>query len=245
MRYILSIIATLMVANLWAQKLPERHQVRVGNKAYNKSEYKGAIDRYNRAKELAPTDFDVLYNYANALQKDEQYEAAEKQYTAINADSLATDKERADLYYNLGNSQFKQQKYKEALESYKNSIRMNPDDGEAKYNFAYTKALLDEQENQDNQDQQDQEQNQDQNDENQDGEDKQDQNQDKEQNQDQDKSDNKQNKQDEQQQQPADGQISPQEQQQMLDAIQAQEDKTQEKLDEKAKGTVIPGAKNW
>ena len=34
-------------------------------------------------------------------------------------------------------------------------------------------------------------------------------------------------------------------QQQLLNAIQAQEDKTQEKLDEKAKGVVVKGRKNW
>lgn len=33
-------------------------------------------------------------------------------------------------------------KYPEALESYKNSLRMNPADQEAKYNYAYTKRLL-------------------------------------------------------------------------------------------------------
>ena len=38
--------------------------------------------------------------------------------------------------------------------------------------------------------------------------------------------------------------LTPQEQQQMLDAIQAQEDKTQEKLKEKA-GVVVRGNKNW
>ena len=31
----------------------------------------------------------------------------------------------------------------------------------------------------------------------------------------------------------------------MLDAIQAQEDKTQDKLKEKARGMVIRGRKNW
>ena len=38
--------------------------------------------------------------------------------------------------------------------------------------------------------------------------------------------------------------ILPEEQERMLDAIQAQEDKTQEKLKEKA-GVVVRGNKNW
>ena len=44
--------------------------------------------------------------------------------------------------------------------------------------------------------------------------------------------------------QPVEGAISEQEQEQMLDAIQAQEDRTQEKLKEK-QGIVIRGTKNW
>ena len=62
------------------------------------------------------------------------------------ADSLRTDEERAEAFYNLGNAQFKQQKYKEALESYKQSLRLNPADQQAKYNYAYTKRLIDDNE---------------------------------------------------------------------------------------------------
>ena len=58
-----------------------------------------------------------------------------------------------------------------------------------------------------------------------------------------DQQDNKGDKGD-QQGQPTPSGISPQEQQQMLDAIQAQEDKTQEKLKEK-QGVVVRGKKNW
>ena len=45
-------------------------------------------------------------------------------------------------------------------------------------------------------------------------------------------------------QQPKSG-MSEEQQQQLLNAIQAQEDKTQDKLDEKAKGVIIKGKKNW
>ncbi len=245
MRYILSIIITLFTLTLSAQELPERGLVRRGNRAYNKGEYKSAIESYDRALQAAPTSFEARYNYANALHKDEQYAKAEELYASINVDSLATDADRADLYYNLGNSQFMQQKYKEALESYKSSIRINYEDQEAKYNYAYTKKLLEDQEqNQDqNQDQnEDQDENEDQQDENQDQNDDQgDQNEDQ-QDENEDQGDGEQ---EQKESPPSEGQISPQEQQQMLDAIQAQEDKTQEKLKEEGKGVVVKGRKNW
>ncbi len=250
MKYILTLVVTLFTLSLSAQELPERGLVRKGNRAYNKNEYKEAIESYDKAHKIDSTSFEATYNYANALHKDEQYAAAEKLYAGVDAEQLATDADRADLYYNLGNSQFMQKKYKEALESYKSSMRAAPDDQEAKYNYAYTKKLLEDQQNEDqnqdqNQDQQDQ--NQDQQDQNED-QNKDDQNQDQQdQNQDQNKDQGDQDKKDQPQgEQPQEGRISPQEQQQMLDAIQAQEDKTQEKLEEKkGKGVLVRGRKNW
>ena len=60
----------------------------------------------------------------------------------------------------------------------------------------------------------------------------------------QDNKEDKQDKQDNQNQNSPEEQISDREQQAMLDAIQAQEDKTQEKLKEK-NGVIIRGGKNW
>ena len=133
------------------------------------------------------------------------------------------------------------EKLKEALESYRNSLRLNPDDMEAKYNYAYTKRLLEQQQQQNQQNNQNQDQNQNQNDQN---------NQDKEENQDnkeQKQNDPNQNrdqqKPEEKEEQQREG-ISPQEREAMLEAIQAQEDKTQEKVKEK-QGVVVFGNKNW
>ncbi len=250
MRYILTFVVTLFTLSLSAQALPERGLIRKGNRAYNKNEYKGAIESYDKAHQVAPDSFEAIYNYANAMHKDEQYAKAEELYGSLKAEELPSDADRADLFYNLGNSQFMQQKYQEALESYKSSMRVNPDDQDAKYNYAYTKKLLEDQQNQDENQDQNQDENEDQ-DENQDqDQDQGDQDQDQG-DQDQDQGDQEQeqgdqgDKEQDGQQQPSEGRISPQEQAQMLDAIQAQEDKTQEKLEEQGKGVIVRGRKNW
>ena len=100
-----------------------------------------------RALEAAPESFEARYNLGNALYKAERFDKAEQTMRQAAADTLRTDDERAQAFYNLGNAQFKQQKYKEALESYKQSLRLNPSDQEAKYNYAYTKRLIDDDEN--------------------------------------------------------------------------------------------------
>ena len=193
--------------------------------------------------------------------KAERFDKAEQTMRQAAADTLRTDDERAQAFYNLGNAQFKQQKYKEALESYKQSLRLNPADQQAKYNYAYTKRLIDDNEdgggggdddkNQDkdqNQDQQQQGNGQDKQDGDQQQDDKGQKGDDQEQQGDRQQDPSQPDKEgegdQEGQQQPVPAGISPQEQEQMLDAIQAQEDRTQDKLKEK-QGVVVRGTKNW
>ena len=259
-RYVILLAALLAAVSALGQQMPERREVRKGNRLYNKGEYQQSIERYGRALMLDPASFEATYNLGNALSKAEMYDKAEQMQNRAAADTLRSDTERAEAYYNLGNTQFRQKKYREALESYKRSLLLNPDDREAKYNYAYTKHLLnDEQKNggggggdqnqqnkdqqnqqgQNNQNQQGQDQNKDQNKDQ--GQDNQDQNKDQGQGQ----PDGKDGEQGEGEGQPRPEDISPQEQEQMLDAIQAQEDRTQEKLKEKRRAMVVRSGKNW
>ena len=259
-RYVILLAALLAAVSALGQQMPERREVRKGNRLYNKGEYQQSIERYGRALMLDPASFEATYNLGNALSKAEMYDKAEQMQNRAAADTLRSDTERAEAYYNLGNTQFRQKKYQEALESYKRSLLLNPDDREAKYNYAYTKRLLDDeqknggggggdqnqqnkdqqnQQGQNNQNQQGQDQNKDQNKDQ--GQDNQDQNKDQGQGQ----PDGKDGEQGEGEGQPRPEGISPQEQEQMLDAIQAQEDRTQEKLKEKRRAMVVRSGKNW
>ena len=245
---ILTLIALLCTTIASAQKMPERGLVRKGNRLFDKERYAQSADAYQHALQHDSTSFEARYNLGNtyirqAMADTTAYDdpnssqakistgfisQAEGLLQAAAADSLRTADERADAYYNLGNSQFVQQKLQEALKSYRQSLVLRPDDMEAKYNYALTKKLLEQQQ----QNQQNQQDNQDQN---------------------QDNKDNQGGGEDEkEQQQPPQPQgqkprsgMSEEQQQQLLNAIQAQEDKTQEKLDEKKKGILIRGKKNW
>ena len=257
----LYIILFLFAASgVQAQQLPERSLVRKGNRQYNKGNYEQSAGHYEQALQAAPGQFEAIYNLGNALYKAERFDRAEQTMQQAAADSLRADTERAEAFYNLGNAQFKQQKYQEALESYKQSLRLNPSDMETKYNYAYTKRLLDEIKDggggggDQNKDQnQDQNKDQNQNDQSQQNPDQKGDQKDQKGDPKDQQGDQKQNPQEgkgdkedqgDQQGQPTPSGISPQEQQQMLDAIQAQEDKTQEKLKEK-QGVVVRGKKNW
>lgn len=253
-RYIYILLFIFTTSTLWAQNAPERSLVRKGNRQFNKGNYELSIERYEQALKVDPTSSEALYNLGNALYKAERFDKSEQTLVAAAADTLRSETERAESFYNLGNSQFQQKKYQEALESYKSSLRLNPSDQETKYNYAYTKKLLDKDKNGGgggDDDKKDQDKDKDKQDQDQQGDKNKDQNQpdkgdkDKQENQNQDQQgEDGDNKEQNGQPQSAQGEISKQEQEQMLNAIQAQEEKTQEKLKEK-QGVVVRGGKNW
>lgn len=262
MRKFLSIaivlLAVFAAGEAAAQRMPERRWVRKGNRQYDKMNYDRAIGFYGSALAADSTSFEAAYDMGNALFRAERFEGAEQMLMRIAADTTRSDEERADVFYNLGDIQFSQQNLKGALECFKNALRLNPSDMEAKYNYAYTKKLLEDNEQNQDQNQNGGNDNNDQNnDQNQDNKDNNQNNQD--QNQEGDNNDDGQNDNDrnddrnedrngDSDQQQGDSRPQgaiPQEQlEAMLDAIQAQEDKTQDKVNEK-KGVIIRGNKNW
>ena len=140
---IFTLAVTLFVATeAQAQKWPERSRVRRGNRAYERLDYDRAEERYREAQQLSDTCFEATFNLGDALYKQQRFDEAEKVFTALAADSTRNNLDRAHSYYNLGNSLFQQKKYQEALAAYKRSLRLNPADLETKYNYAYTKKYI-------------------------------------------------------------------------------------------------------
>ena len=246
--YILFLLSAVALTDASAQV--DKREVRRGNRDFRKENYKEAELQYFRALAKDSLSFAANYNMANTLYRQENHDQALKHLERLEevaADSPAA----ADFYYNLGNVAMAKEEYQKAVDAYKQSLLRNPGDVEAKENYIYAKAKLKEQQDQqqndqnnqdqNNQDQNNQDQNQNQNndqnkDQNQDNKDQQDQNQDQ---QDQ--------KKDQQNQSGSEPKISPQAAQQMLQAIQAKEKETQEKVN-KEKAAALSSRqkeKNW
>lgn len=236
-RFITVLILLLLMAagDGLAQRMPERSLVRKGNRQHDRGDLDKSIDSYSRALVEAPQSFEASFNLATAQARKGMFDRSEKRLRQLYADTLRSDIERGEIAYNLGNTLFAQQRLEEALNCYRDAMRFNGDDMEAKFNYAYTKALLQ---------QQQQQQQQQQNDQNEDKENKDDKQDKQEQNQQQQQNDQQQQKNEQKKQQPQQSEMSEREQEAMLEAIQAAEDKTQEKLKEK-QGFLIRGQKNW
>jgi tetratricopeptide (TPR) repeat protein len=208
-----------------------------GNEAFVEQDYEGALTAYLQAEEDAPEVAEPHYNAANAHYRLEDYEQAQLKIEEALVGEERQENLDQNSYYNLGNVFFKGEQYEAATEAYKEALRLNPDDVQAKQNLELALRQLQQQQqeqqqqdqqqdqqNQDqqNQDQQDQDQQQDQ--QNQDQQDQDQQNQDQ-QNQDQQDQQN-QDQQDQQDQQNQDQQNQDQQDQQNQD--QQNQDQQQE-----------------
>lgn len=251
---IVTLLGLLCTEEAWGQKYPERRHIRKGNRLYDKALLSEASESYLEALRRDSLSLEAAFNLGDAQYAMEDYASAEATFSGLleREGVKMTDPQRADVHYNLGNAQFQQQKLQEALESYKSAMRLNPADQEAKFNYVYTKQLLEQQQeqNQDqNQDQQEQQndQNQPQNQEgkqdDQQGENKPEEGENNEQPQDQPSPEGEDKKQ--QQPEPQAGNQRRELSEQLLDAVQHAEDQTREKVDSRRVVGVGASGKNW
>lgn len=236
-----------------------------GNEAFDALNGVEAEKNYRRAAATGMKTDIARFNMGATLQQDNFVDEALRAY----ADVTKTTKERPNkhrTFHNIGNALMQIKDYKGAVEAYKNALRNNPNDDETRYNYALAKKMLedekqdqDQNDNQDNQDQRN-DQNQDQegeNDKEQEGDnqqDKKDESGDEGENKKDEKESDKNDEQDQQgnnekEQQPPQAnpaQLSPQQVQNLLDAMNNEEKKVQEKINaKKAKAVGTKSKKDW
>lgn len=229
--------------------------------ALEENDFASAEVAYRKAIARDPEDQTAHYNMGNMYYSHELPSQAERRYRQ--AAEIAEDKkERHRAFHNLGNSLMRQEKYDQTIEAYKEALRNDPKDEETRYNLALAKRKQeedqqedggDDQEDQDQDQDQEKQEDQDQGDQDQDAQDDQDGEQDQEPQDDGEKEDQEQEDpqdgqgdQEEQPQQPQQGQLSPQQIQSLLDAMNNEERKVQDKINaEKAKGSKVRSEKDW
>lgn len=237
-----------------------------GNELIDSENYISAEMEYRKAISEQPTNVAGAYNLGNSYYQKGQYDEALFRHTqaAKNAISKA---EKHKAYHNIGNILMQNKMCKEAVEAFKDALRNDPTDDETRYNFAIAKECAEQQQDeQDENDQQEKEQEKEgdneekdkgENEEKEDDQDKKDEgDEDKKEGDDQkddqgkpkDEKDGKQgeNKDQKGQPQPKQGQLSPQQIKNLLEAMNNQEQKVQEKINaEKQKGVKVKTEKDW
>jgi len=222
----------LLLLPLFAYSQADRKFIRKGNREYEKDKYSESEISYRRAIDSNSESADAVFNAGDALYKQKKYEEAGRQF-AENHDMNNDTRKKSATLYNLGNSLLMADKIKESIDAYKGSLRLDPDNIEAKYNLAYAQDLLKLQEEKQQQQQKD--------------------NQNNDQQKQQDKQENKDNKDNQnqnQQQQDQDQQqqqaISKEDAERLLNALANDEKNVQEKVKlAKALKAKTMTEKNW
>ena len=108
--------------------------LRAARDSYTRQQYDQAFKQYNSAQKLAPKEVDLSDEIAQSAYRAEKYATAEKLYAKNSAHKTSAE-QKSKMYRNIGNSRMKQQKYEEAIESYKEALRNNPRDDHSRYNL--------------------------------------------------------------------------------------------------------------
>ena len=149
--FCISLVYLFFTNSLQAQS---EHQLqRIGSKAYVQGDYAISVQKFEQSTQLNPTSFKGFYNLGNAYYKQKQYAAAAKNYKKA-LDLSQTNADKARIQYNWGNALLSNSKQKlaarinkeekalvitqlsTAIELYKQTLRLQPLDYDAKTNLA-------------------------------------------------------------------------------------------------------------
>ncbi len=112
-----------------------------GNKFYKRGKYDEAIKYYGRAQVKKPEVSEFDYNLGCAFYKKGNFAQAEKLFKRFVL--RAKDKKnRVRGFYNLGNTYLMQGNLQEAIKAYKEALRINPADKDAKINLELALRML-------------------------------------------------------------------------------------------------------
>jgi Ca-activated chloride channel family protein len=261
MKQLIIIILTLITSFSFAQEKDEAMLKSIdfvfdGNKLVS-DDFVAAEKEYRKAISEKPSNTSGTYNLGNAYYDSGLYSEALLRH--LETAKLATSKpEKHQVYHNIGNALMKQKLCKEAVEAFKNALRNDPTDEETRYNLVIAKECAEQQGDgggggDDDKEDEEKEDGEDKEDESKDkGEDEEDKNEgdDKEDNNGKPKDEKGDNegdpKEEKKNQKPQPGKLSPQQVKNLLEAMNNQEKKVQEKINaKKVKGEKVKTEKDW
>lgn len=112
-----------------------------GNEEFKEKKYAEAEADYRISLSKSPTQAISSYNLGNTIYKQNQASEAKLAYVKT-IENAKTKAQKHKAFHNIGNIFMKEKKYSDAVEAYKNALRNNPKDEETRYNYALAKEYL-------------------------------------------------------------------------------------------------------
>ena len=137
----------------------ERNLIKQGNEYFNKKQYSKAEESYSRVLEINPNSQIAKYNLGSTMlrqrggnsEKDVARDSLISRYLSdVGSNTSAPASLRAHSFYNLGTLAYDRQAYANSVNSFKQSLKIDPKDDQARKNLRMAQKKL--QQNQQNQD---------------------------------------------------------------------------------------------
>ena len=132
MKYFITILFFLITAI--ANTQPVNNSIQKGNDAYRNNDYKAAVENYKDALQKDSTNNIARFNLANALQKQNETGEAKKNYDEVIEESDVNSL-RSGSNYNKAIAYLKEKDLLNAVTSFKESLKQDPNDDSARENL--------------------------------------------------------------------------------------------------------------
>ncbi|MBP6557942.1 MAG: BatC protein [Flavobacterium sp.] len=124
-----------------AQKKENDNNLPKGNEAFLEKKFADAEAEYRISESKNPKKSIAPYNLGNAIYRQNHNNEAKYHY----AKALKNAKSRTEKhlsFHNIGNTLMKDKDYSGAVQAYENALRNNPADEQTRYNYALAKKML-------------------------------------------------------------------------------------------------------
>ena len=135
------IVILFAFAALSASAQSDEKAIRKGNRNYKSGNYEQAIANYREALEIRPNNAKAQFNIGDVYYAKQSYDTAYAEFQKVL--ELSPDaKLKSNALFNMGNCLLAQDKFYDAFNIYKVSLKMNPENADALYNLEYCRAHL-------------------------------------------------------------------------------------------------------
>lgn len=143
-----------------------RTYTRAGNKAYKKGHYDDAEAKYHLALKGDSAYYKAQYNLGNSLYRQKRYEDAAQHFASALQSPMLKGKQKGNAFHNMGNSHLQagleqrnnrsgagaygsqqaddggMKHFQQAVDSYKEALKLDPKNKDTKYNLSYAQKML-------------------------------------------------------------------------------------------------------
>ena len=135
------IVIAFLTLSLCVSAQSDEKAIRKGNRYYKSENYEQAIANYRKALEIRPNNAKAQFNLGDVYFAKQSYDTAYTEFQKVL--ELSPDaKLKSDALFNMGNCLLAQDKFYDAFNIYKVSLKLNPENVNALYNLEYCRAHL-------------------------------------------------------------------------------------------------------